>query len=420
MKVSFYDSRGTVTALVTDKGKRARVSMGIKTSPYKFVGRFLGKGARIDQLNHELDERRVVLSTICLQHGIDNVRQVYSPEPTKWREGTDVANLCSDYVDLMRSGEIRTRGGKRYALDSIRTYAQSADYLSQFFKYHEKKTGCRYDIRQMNLELKAKAVESWKAMFRKFEGFMTEKGLGVRTRQNAINQVGIMTRYWAEVNFMRVPKVPSVLAAEKDIIALPPSFVGEFLTSDIPSCPEMRMVWEVAATILVTTLRIKDIISLSPSDFSADFKFIRKSLSKSGTCSMPIPERLSAIYRENLANNGGVFSMFPTRILIYQHLKTLMSGYASLHEPLTVVSMDLVGERVSQTTPYWQWVTPHVLRKTAITSMMYHGVSDIHVRHASGHSHTSKAFWSYVKVVDDMYKSDISNAHEKMGISSRP
>jgi hypothetical protein len=45
-------------------------------------------------------------------------------------------------------------------------------------------------------------------------------------------------------------------------------------------------------------------------------------------------------------------------------------------------------------------------------------VDHMHVRHASGHSHGSKAFWRYVQVVDSKFKSEISKAHLAMGISS--
>ena len=419
MNVKFFDSRGIVHALVTDSNKRVRISMGIKTEPYRFTGRFIGRGDKIDYLNHELEKRRSLLGDICMHHGIDNVRAVYTPEPTKWEPGTDIAKMTHSYVDGMRSGEIRTKGGKNFAVDSVRTFAQSADYLSKFMADNEKKSGTRYDIKQFNTELKEKAAIGWLSMFRKFENWMLDKGLSVRSRQNTINQVSIMIRHFADAMFIGVPKVPQVLQAENEVIALPPSFIGEFLNSPMPDAPELRMVWEVAATILVTSLRISDVMSLSAQDFNPDFTSIRKVLSKTGTCSMPIPARLTSIYRSNMLH-GRVFSIPPSRKSVYQHLRELMSKYETLRAPLTLFSMDIHGKKVPETMPYWMWVTPHVLRKTAITSMLYHGVSHLHVRHASGHSQTSKAFWQYVKVVDDLYERDISDAHQKMGISMLP
>ena len=418
MKVSFFESRGVVHALVSDRSERVRISMGVKVEPFKFKGRFIGKGAKIDFLNNELEKKRATLGEICLKHGIENVRNVFTPEPQRWEAGTDAANLCHEYVDQMRSGEIRTKGAKRFSEESIRTYAHSADYLSKFAKVQESKDGTRFDIRQFNLELKQKAVVSWTSMFRKFEQWMTDRGMSVRSRQNVINQVGIMVRHWGEQMFIALPKTPSVLQAEKEVIALPPAFVGEFLSSVPPADTERRYVWEVAATILVTTLRIGDVLTLTDRDFNNDFTSIRKVLSKTGTCSMPIPKRLADIYIENLAKYGHIFCHRPNKSVVYKHLRTLMSGYPSLRQMVSLHSQDIHGARITEILPYWMVVTPHVLRKTAITSMLYHGVSHIHIRHASGHSHASRAFWQYVKVVDDLYERDISAAHERMGISN--
>lgn len=418
MKVSFFDSRGVVHALVSDRSQRVRLSMGIKVEPFKFKGRFIGKGAKIDFLNNELEKKRATLGEICLKHGIQNVRNVFTPEPQRWEAGTDVANLCHEYVNQMRSGDIRTKGAKRFSEESIRTYAHTADYLSKFATMMESKSGTRYDIRQFNIELKQKAVTSWTSMFRKFEEWMVDRCMSVRSRQNIINQVGIMVRHWGEQMFIALPKTPSVLQAEKEVIALPPAFVGEFLRSVPPADIERRYTWEVAATILVTTLRIGDVLTLTDRDFNPDFTSVRKVLSKTGTCSMPIPKRLADIYIENLAKYGHIFCHRPCKSVVYKHLKELMSGFLSLREPVSLHSQDIHGNMIKETLPYWMVVTPHVLRKTAITAMLYNGVSHIHVRHASGHSHASRAFWQYVKVVDDLYERDISAAHERMGISS--
>jgi integrase len=417
MKVSFFDSRGVVHALVTDKGERVRLSMGISVKPYTFKGRFVGKGAKIEHLNHELEKRKVVLGDICLKHGIHMVRTAYTPEPTKWEAGTDAANLCQEYIDGMRRADIRTKGAKQFSLASINTYADAANYLSKFMSQHELETGRRFDIRLFSLELKEKGVGSWNSMFRKFEDWMVDRGMSVRSRQNVINQIGIMLHYWGEHMFIPLPKTPAVLKAEKEVIALPPAFVSEFFNSPRPDNDEVRMVWEVAAVILSTTLRIGDVMTLSPNDFSHDFRYIRKVLSKAGTCSMPLPTALTDILIENMARNGWLFSCLPSRTLIYKHLRTLMSKYMSLREMATFVSQDIHGKKVVERLPYWMVVTPHVLRKTAITSMLYAGVSHIHVRHASGHSQSSKAFWQYVKVVDDLYDKEMTDAHRKMGIS---
>lgn len=417
MRVSFYDNRGVVHALITDKNDRVRLSMGVRVSPFKFKGRFVGKGAKIEYLNHELDKRKALLGEICLKHGIENVRHVYTPEPTKWEAGTDVVNLCSSYVDGMRDGSIRTKGAKQFSIESIRTYAASMDYLAKFMQHQESKDGCRYDIRQFHVDRKEKAVQAWTTMFRRFEEWMTDRQMNVRSRQNVINQIGIMVRHWGEQMFIPLPKTPSVMKPEKEVIALPPAFVKEFFDSPRPESPELRMVWEVAAVILTTTLRIGDVMSLRPVDFSDDFRSIRKVLRKTGTCSMPLPSVLTDILVENMAKNGWIFSVLPNKTIVYKHLRPMMAQYQSLRQIVALTSQDIHGNKIVERMPYWMLVTPHTLRKTAITSMIWAGVSHMHVRHASGHSQSSRTFWQYVKIVEDNYADDISQAQRKLGIS---
>lgn len=46
--------------------------------------------------------------------------------------------------------------------------------------------------------------------------------------------------------------------------------------------------------------------------------------------------------------------------------------------------------------------------------MIYYGVDHMHVKHASGHTQNSDAYWRYVKVVERLFTSDFNQAHKKM------
>jgi integrase len=163
---------------------------------------------------------------------------------------------------------------------------------------------------------------------------------------------------------------------------------------------------------MITTLRIQDALSLVPSDF--EFKdgncFMNKHNTKTGAISqMPLPKVLSDKFNSNIGSLGRVFTIKPNKAIIYSRLKDLFYMYPEMHEQITIKKIGVHGEDVSETRPYYLAVHPHMLRRTAITTMLVNGVSERHIKFASGHTPKSTAFERYVGFVEKKYQSDIND-----------
>jgi integrase len=175
--------------------------------------------------------------------------------------------------------------------------------------------------------------------------------------------------------------------------------------------------WEISATILITTLRIGDAMSLTEKDLilTKDIVYLRKKNEKTGVYSeMPLPKFLSDIYRENLTRHGRIYSIQPDREVVYKGMKDFFRMYDDLHEIVSVADVDVRGKEFIVSKPLWEWVHPHLLRKTAITTMIYNKVPERFIKFASGHSTNSTAFERYVGHVEKYYKSEINDYYGKM------
>jgi integrase len=67
-----------------------------------------------------------------------------------------------------------------------------------------------------------------------------------------------------------------------------------------------------------------------------------------------------------------------------------------------------------KTARFYQHITAHTMRRTAITTLLMLGVDEATVRRISGHAPGSREFYRYVVVVQDYLNSQVKAAHEKL------
>ena len=68
----------------------------------------------------------------------------------------------------------------------------------------------------------------------------------------------------------------------------------------------------------------------------------------------------------------------------------------------------------SETFRFCDLVSSHIMRRTAITTMLTLGVPELIVRKVSGHSDGSKEFFRYVELAQQYIDKEINKAHEKL------
>jgi integrase len=66
------------------------------------------------------------------------------------------------------------------------------------------------------------------------------------------------------------------------------------------------------------------------------------------------------------------------------------------------------------TWPFYQHITAHTMRRTAITTLLIMGVPENIVRKISGHAPGSKEFYKYVAIAQEYLNQEVKNAYKKL------
>lgn len=324
----------------------------------------------------------------------------------------NTTQLILDYLKDVEADNIKTSGGLPLKAATKRSYKHAIDLYVRFGVF---------DL----LSIKPTASpEERKELTKKFqkhiEDFTDSLQSSINTRAAVVNIIGVVLNRIANDLMISIPRVRRIKPVEQPIMTLSDTFVKRFLTDEEmynSLSGRYKAMWEVCAIMLVTSLRISDATALKEMDFdeNADGLFLLKQNEKTAevtTC--PLTPLLSKIIKNNL-KNGSVYHRTPVRLLpdgVRKRFPEFFKLYPETHINTIVRKYDLNRKISSITLPLYKAIHPHMLRKTSITMMLTAGVSQEHVKFASGHSRSSKSFERYIGFNDQRYQSQISNFHK--------
>lgn len=397
MKVTFYPRGSVYQVRMSDRSTCIRFSSGFNIR---------------DKVNLE-KERDHILNLYKSLHDLKRVRDVYVSKDTSVIDDSfDIANLFAKYVNMMSTGEILTRKSKGFSKSSIRLYDYVSNKINDF--------GERLDLMRCHIDSgepqksKSDKQARFNRFFNSFNNFLIRQSISPTSRADIFNISGIMLNYWSDNLFIVLPKIPRIDRGDKPILVYDPKFVKAFIKDEhnvySRLTDELKTTWEVCATIMITTMRIGDAVTLNHQHIrlSDDAAFLIKKNIKTGVFTeMPLPGVLTKIYKQNLSSVGRLYTLDPTTKMIYDNIKCLFKMYDESHQLVTVSRLTNNGEEVIETKPMYEWTHPHMLRKTAITTMIYDRVPERFIKFSSGHSENSHAFGRYVGHVEKNYKSSM-------------
>lgn len=428
MKVTFYPRGKFVQARISDGTKvNYRLSTGIKVrTEHKFVkGKFVGNTPEIQLLNTELERHRFVLSDLYTKYrDLERIKKHYNfesvVEDKSLDEGNyDLIDLLREYVRMMRSGEMKKQNGMKFSDSSFRAYDNSVYHITGYSQIVGSIDLSKFMFTDHASMRKAKA--RFDDYFKGFDNYLIDLQFVQTTRSNIFNNIVIMLNHWQRELCITLPKITFVPVCENPILALPSDFVSKFVNDShkIYSTlnKHLKYTWEVCATILITSLRVNDALSLSFKDFhrEGDKLYLMKFNKKTGAMThIPLPEKIRKVYDDNLAYNSDIYSMKGNSNMLYQNIPILFAMYEEMHDIVNVRSFGIHGEPLCETKPWYKAVHPHLLRKTAITNMIASGIEDRFVKFASGHSPNSPVFERYVAFVNQRYNNQMEEYYKKL------
>jgi len=428
MTISFFQRGDTINARLTDGTQVSiRLTTGMKVPHYaKFVkDKFVGSTPDIPALNNDLLRMKIQLSELYLHYKDPvKVKEMFNPKtpdlPVIDDDSHDLMDLCRSYLNKARSGDIKAKSERPLSINTIRAYRHAVDNLEEYSRI-----AGSIDLKELSIEAgydtntKRKLSNKFTAFFKGLDDYMTDKRYNLRTRSLVMGYLAIMVRHWERELFLRLPKIAYAQAPDNQVVVLDPEFVGKFLSSDLYKKldTDMRYVWEVCATILITTMRLDDAVNLKVEDLqiTPTSMFLSKVNGKTKAITdVPLPKVLEDIFRHNLTYNGGVFCRKPDHKLVGKKIRDLFSLYDEMHQVVSVRKLGVDGNYEARMAPFYEHIHPHLLRKTAITTMIYNGVSERHIKFLSGHSLKSGAFEKYVAFVDRNFRSEVTTYYDKL------
>ncbi len=250
--------------------------------------------------------------------------------------------------------------------------------------------------------------------------FCNSLDLAPNSKNVILNIVSMVLNSIAEEHCITIPRIPIPPPVDQPIMVLPDDFVVEFLTTDTYNSmsTKHKMMWEVCAIMMSTSLRVSDAVSLTVNDFdrSVDGLLLIKQNRKTGSVTaVPLPKSLSDILLVNITR-GLVYTrskILLNEAAVRRHLSEFFYQFAAARE-VVIVRKETGCGMIAQQQPLYKAIHPHMLRKTAITFMLANGVSEEHVKFASGHSAGSKSFERYRGFSDARFKSQINKLFDKM------
>lgn len=431
MTISFAQRGNVIQARLTDgNAVQLRLSTGIKPPPHlKFVkGKFVGTHPDAAVYNNDLNRQRVKITDLYTVYkgDVHKVKKLYAPElliqpeETENTESYDLIDMLKRFLNMANRGQIKSKENRPFAEKTILIYANAVKTLISFSEI-----GGSLDLMEMNIHprdeisKKMEITKKWEDYFRAFDDYMIDEGLFLSTRALYLNNISIMVNYWKTKLYFQLPKIVSYKVDPKPVVVLEPNFVKSFLTDEKPYNSfddHLKHTWEIAATILVTTMRIEDAMAMTVSDLhiTRDAMFLSKMNGKTREyTNVPIPKFLEKIYRENLTKHGRIFTLkeIPYNSL-KRYLKKVFSFYPEMHQLATIKTFGIYGQELTSVAPMYEHVHFHMLRKTAITTMIYHKVSERHIKFCSGHSIKSTHFERYVAFVEKHFNSEVSQYYK--------
>ena len=428
MKVSFYSRGNTIYCRVHHRQDMIRLTTGIKYPNHvKFLlsrEEFQGATSEVAELNAEISRHRAILNELYAKYqDLDQVKAEYTkPRATiDLDEDTYVlSELLQRYVERASKGIIRSKRQKSAFREStIKSYQFAVNTYLRFCTKHKTIMLNEYDLTGKDLRQKREIAENYAAHFDKFVKWMIDWDLQINTRSDVMTITAGIIKYWEDAMFMQLPKLEKLPSYDTPIITLPEDFVRDFITKSGYDKMDnnTKFMWEVCATMIITSLRISDAINLRESDFrwvDGEMFMMRENTKTGEDTTLPLPPVIAEKYTYNLNKYGTVYTPVGAIPINYfrRYFRQFFQRYPEMHQTITYRKPDARGNKITITQKFYELVHPHMLRKTAITSMIKNGVSIDHVRFASGHK--SEAINRYIGWIERTHKSEVKGYYQNM------
>lgn len=333
--------------------------------------------------------------------------------------------LFKQFIKESENGKRLKKNGEKIKPESIRNYRQLLQNLIEFSTLN------KFELRiceanKLNKREFISEKNYWKKFYLKFTTFYYKKGCHdnyVGTNMKLIrvffnylkNDKDISTGDFQQLFYIRKEEI--------DILVLSPEQL-KFLIHDIPFhaslTPAQQKIKDIFVFGCTTGLRYSDIYLLSSKNIEKvqEEWYLKIKSKKTKTFSkVKLPAYAVIILQKYLSKSNKV-KLFGS-ISLFNFNKTLkvIGEKANFTQPLQVTreqqgkAHTLKKNSIDKQDRFCDKMSSHMMRRTAITTLLILGMPEHLVRKISGHSHTSSSFNRYVHYAQAYIDREIDKVH---------
>ena len=344
------------------------------------------------------------------------------------KKTTPIIPLFKQFIRDSETGKRLKKNGERITKGTIDNYRYVLHNLIEFT------TQTDFELRICDAsKLTKREVTSeknyWKKFYSKFSQFLFKKGCYDNYVGQNMKQIRTFFNYLKNEKDFSTGDFHRLLYVRKeevDILVLTPEQLKflihdkEFESSLTPPEGRIKDIFVFGCT---TGLRFSDIFLLTNKNFEItnDGVYVKVKSKKTKTyTSVKLPDYAIAIYQKykSRSNRNMVF----TPITLFNFNKTLKSigEKAGFTAPIEV-SRERLGKVANSKNKdansnlrFCDKMSSHMMRRTAITTMLILGMPEHLVRNISGHTGNSSSFYRYVHFAQSYIDKEIEKVHDKL------
>jgi site-specific recombinase XerD len=337
--------------------------------------------------------------------------------------------LFEKFIKDTQKGRRLKADGTRIKVQSIANYYYALQYLQEF----EAKAGAVLRIKLIagtNKKLFDAEKKYWKKFYTDFTNYLYQKGCFDNYVGSVIKIIRIFFNYLSKeigIKTGEFYKSFYVCKEEVPIITLMPQQL-QFLINDrefdeklSPTLLKSKQIFVFGCTV---ALRVSDLFNIKFTDIEQQghsFYLPVKTIKTGTTVRIKLPGYamdIVEVFRQQAKSRKAIFPPIP-RTRFNEHLKeiTALAGWTAetgkyrTRRGMEVESMHGADKKKYR---FCDLVSSHIMRRSAITTMLMLGMKEHVVRQISGHSSNSKSFYRYVNLVQSYMDNEMDVVFNKL------
>jgi len=333
----------------------------------------------------------------------------------------------NQFIKASVSGRRLTPSGKRITKGTITNYLHVYRLIEKFEARSENKLRIQM-LHRASMRTLQREKNYWNRFFNQFSNFLyKDKGYYDNYVANVFKTVKTFFNYLQKEkgfvvgNYHKSFRVP--LQQSTPVVLMPEQL--NFLITSKEFHEQLNPYLKRAKDIFVfgctVGLRYSDLMALKKTNLVCNDKETSLVLftQKTGTeIKLPLPDYLLNIINKHRRKTGKYILPRLSSTNLNLQIKKMIKAAGWNHTlPKNLSCKGRMTELKTDTGNTWsfyQHITAHTMRRTAITTLLIMGVPETMVRKISGHAPGSKEFYKYVGLAQDYLNKEVKNAYQKL------